>query len=110
MDNIIEFPARASEPTVLEFEIGIGSVDEARRTLECLEATVAVGLDLCGKAESEAKILDCIAYSLHSTRCSCVIVASSRCARCPNLTGTRPAPRSRARGRPSPPGLFSAGF
>jgi hypothetical protein len=57
MDNIIEFPARASEPTVLEFEIGIGSVDEARRTLECLEATVAVGLDLCGKAESEAKIL-----------------------------------------------------
>jgi hypothetical protein len=57
MDNIINFPARASEPTVLEFEIGIGSVDEARRTLECLEAAVTLGLRMVEKAESEAKIL-----------------------------------------------------
>jgi hypothetical protein len=63
MDNIINFPARASlarcssEPTVLEFEIGIGSVDEAWRTLECLQATVTVGLKITEKPESEAKIL-----------------------------------------------------
>jgi hypothetical protein len=57
MDNVIEFPARASEPTVLEFEIGIGSVDEARRTLECLLATVTLGLKMVESTESEAKIL-----------------------------------------------------
>jgi hypothetical protein len=57
MDNVIEFPARAGEPTVLEFEIGIGGVDEARRSLECLEATVSVGLNLCGKAETAGDAL-----------------------------------------------------
>jgi hypothetical protein len=57
MDNIINFPVRASEPTVLEFEIGLGSVEEARRTLEGLQATAAVGLKIVESAESERKIL-----------------------------------------------------
>ena len=56
-DNIVNFPARASEPTVIEFEIGIGSVDEARRSLEGLLATVTVGLKMVEKGEAEAKIL-----------------------------------------------------
>jgi hypothetical protein len=52
MDNVIGFPTRASEPTVIEFEIALDTVDEARRTLECLEATVAIGLKLCEKSET----------------------------------------------------------
>jgi hypothetical protein len=52
MDNVIGFPTRASEPTVIEFEIWLDSVDDARRTLECLSAVVEVGLKLCEKTET----------------------------------------------------------
>ena len=54
-ENIIKFPRREVDHVVIEFEIGLGSVDEARRTLECLEATVAVGLNLCGKIETDGE-------------------------------------------------------
>jgi hypothetical protein len=52
LDNIVKFPRREVDHVVLEFEIGLGSVDEARRTLECIEATVAVGLNLVNKTDT----------------------------------------------------------
>jgi hypothetical protein len=52
LDNIVEFPRREPETVVIEFEIELDSVDQARRTLEALQATVAVGLTLCEKAET----------------------------------------------------------
>jgi hypothetical protein len=57
MDNVIEFPARAGEPTVLEFEIGIGSVDEARRTLEGLAATATLALGLIDQSTDDGATL-----------------------------------------------------
>jgi hypothetical protein len=47
--NIIEFPGRELGP--VRIEIPIGSVDQARRALECVSATVAVGLNLVDRSE-----------------------------------------------------------
>ena len=52
MSNVVEFPRREPETVVVEFEIELDSVDQARRTLESLQATVEVGLILCGKVET----------------------------------------------------------
>ena len=52
MSNIFEFPRRAPETVVIEFEIELDSVDQARRTLETLQATVGAGLLLCGRGET----------------------------------------------------------
>ena len=58
-DNVVEFPARGPETVVIEFAIELDSVDQTRRTLESLQATIEVGLHLCGKAETagEAMVL-----------------------------------------------------
>jgi hypothetical protein len=55
MDNIVKFPRREVDHAVIEFEIWLGSVDEARRSLECLEATCSIGLKLCEKAETDGE-------------------------------------------------------
>ena len=56
MDNVIEFPCREIDPVVIEFEIGIGSVDEARRALECLDATTAVAVNLVNKTDAPDEV------------------------------------------------------
>ena len=55
MDNIVKFPRRKADNVVIEFKVWLGSVDEARRTLECLEATCSVGLKLCEKAQTDGE-------------------------------------------------------
>jgi hypothetical protein len=55
--SVINFPRRGREPTVIEFAIEIGSVDAARRTLECVEATVAVGLNLVDKTDAAEQVI-----------------------------------------------------
>jgi hypothetical protein len=49
--NIIEFPCRELGP--VRIEIPIGSVDQARRGLECISATVAVGLNLIDRGTDD---------------------------------------------------------
>jgi hypothetical protein len=52
MDNIVEFPRPELDHAVLEFTIECGSVDEARRSIECLEATLAIADNLLNKTDA----------------------------------------------------------
>jgi hypothetical protein len=57
MADIVEFPRREPEDIVIEFAVECSSVDEARRSLEALQATVEVALNLCGKVETAGDAL-----------------------------------------------------
>ena len=49
MDNIVEFPG---ELAPVRIEIPLGSVDQARRVLECVEVTIALAQKVIEKAEN----------------------------------------------------------
>jgi hypothetical protein len=53
--SVIEFPGRELGP--MRIEILLGSVDQARRGLECISATVAVGLNLVDRSEDDETTL-----------------------------------------------------
>ena len=55
MDNVITFPPRELDPARIEFLLG--SVDQARRTLECVSATIAVAWNLIDQSSDEAVTL-----------------------------------------------------
>jgi hypothetical protein len=55
MDNIFAFPCRELDP--VQIEISLGSVDQAKRELECLSAVLQVAEALCEKPVSDELIL-----------------------------------------------------
>jgi hypothetical protein len=57
MDNVITFPRREADHVVIEFEVGLGNIDEARRTLEGLLAVATTGLDLIDRSTDDGETL-----------------------------------------------------
>jgi hypothetical protein len=56
-NNIIEFPRREADHVIIEFEVGLGSVEEARHSLETLVATATAALYLIDRNTNDGETL-----------------------------------------------------